>query len=890
MTSIKFDKFGGMLPAWDDTLLPNDQAARALNCYLYSGALQAWRLPKLLRALSNPAKQYAFRIPVFTKAYAHAYFVFIANAINGDTLKVYEETYTFKTTVVNAYDVLIGGSSTATAGNLFAALTGGAGAGSAYGLNTVANPLVSATSSTVGSHDFGSGPLPELYVQAPDYGQAFNTTPVLESTGNARTTWLSDLLSLANTTSHYVGGANETAATGITDPSYWLEFDDPDTTVVRSPVSDDQYGLYYFASPSQQPQYNTFDRIAAGQPPFTLGLIPPGCAPIVTATGGGTASTIGYTTTNGGSNNPGQGYIFLIPIMPDGATQIDDVNLSTNNAAPNAAITGLLYDDNGSGPGTLLNVGGVVTGGLASQTVYVSSFQIPTGLLADTKYWIGFQITGDNTDFMLFDGGSNGVKWAQPGAPDQIAPAVTRGQPDWQIWADVNAGAVLEARSYVYTWLSAYNEESQPSPPTTVTAWNNSVWTVDMFTPPPDDMGVIRNITKKRLYRTVTSSGGVATYYFIAEMDVNQLSYTDTATDDLIVNNNQLGSTLWQPPPEGLQGVYSMPNGMVVGFRGNEIWSCEPFRPHAWPPNYVLTTDFPIIGLGVVGQTVVAATSGYPTIVQGINPSAMSERKVQFSAPCRSRGSILSTEQGVYFESKPGLIYVDPTGNMANATELWISQERWAELTPPKYTRAIRLASCYFAFGSVQNGDDSVAQQGYTIELAGDSQSFSIWPQTGGHRLGFGLLSAPSSFDIVNLMLDIWSATGLTIQNGGVYYYDFTDQAPQLTNYVWTSKLFQQLSKKNYEAFRTFYDIPPNLPPQPPNRAIDPTVLVPGMHGIVWIYADGRLVTSRELRTSGELLRVESGFKTEFWQLVVTGAVRVKNVQFATSVRELGSI
>src|SRR5215471_11380394 len=124
MTSIKFDKFGGMLPAWDDTLLPNDQAARALNCYLYSGALQAWRLPKLLRALSNPAKQYAFRIPVFTKAYAHAYFVFVANPMDGDTLKVYEETYTWKNTIANAYDVLIGGNAAASAGNLLAALTG----------------------------------------------------------------------------------------------------------------------------------------------------------------------------------------------------------------------------------------------------------------------------------------------------------------------------------------------------------------------------------------------------------------------------------------------------------------------------------------------------------------------------------------------------------------------------------------------------------------------------------------------------------------------------------------------------------------------------------------------------------------------------------------------
>ena len=53
MTSLKLDKFGGMLPAWDSRLLPDGQADYSLNTYLFSGALIGWRQPKLLHQLKN---------------------------------------------------------------------------------------------------------------------------------------------------------------------------------------------------------------------------------------------------------------------------------------------------------------------------------------------------------------------------------------------------------------------------------------------------------------------------------------------------------------------------------------------------------------------------------------------------------------------------------------------------------------------------------------------------------------------------------------------------------------------------------------------------------------------------------------------------------------------
>lgn len=68
--------------------------------------------------------------------------------------------------------------------------------------------------------------------------------------------------------------------------SYWLEFDNPDTDVIQSPVVGDQFERFYFAADTHVPRYNTKARIASGQAPFTLGLLAPTVAPTATVVGG----------------------------------------------------------------------------------------------------------------------------------------------------------------------------------------------------------------------------------------------------------------------------------------------------------------------------------------------------------------------------------------------------------------------------------------------------------------------------------------------------------------------------------------------------------------------------------------------------------------------------
>ena len=675
---------------------------------------------------------------------------------------------------------------------------------------------------------------------------------------------------------------------------FWMEFDDADTTVMRTPVVNDIYQRYYFASPSQRPKYNTYERILAGKPPWLLGIPASGCSPGVMVDGGGSAVQEGFSSVEPGSgaadSRPGNS-MFLMPITPDGSLLVVSVNFVPAVTHETVKYHAVLYTDLNGKPYQLLGVGNEVQG-ITAGAAAASTFTNAVGITADTSYWIG--IFHDEPISVVVANprgqGHSYISTYSNGPPDDI-PGPVAG-PSWQMWTDLVGASVFAARAYTYTWVTEYGEEGPPAEPAITNGWSNAVWTISLYTPTPENMGVDRNITKTRIYRTVSDQYGRGSYFLVAEIPVTQSTYTDIISDDVVTLNSQLVSLYWYEPPTDLKAMLPFPNGNVVGFKANEVWFAEPYRPHAWPPNYVLTTEFPIVGIGVCGQSIVVCTQGSPYLVTGTHPSAMALTKINLPEPCLHRGSIVSTDTTVLYASQNGLIQISQSGAGGNVTEGWISRERWQELVPQKQLRAVKHATSYFAFGCKFESDTSVARIGFTVELSNEDQtSFTIWPQPGGHRLGFSQLDAPNDFDIENVLLDAWTGVGLLIQNGWVYYYDFTDQAPVITPYKWRSKTFQHTARKNFQAMRVFFNVPPNTPAQVERNVSDPQPdLGQNQYGIVRVYVDDVLWTTRELRKSGELLRIYSGIKGEQWQFEVEGRVNVSNLQIATSVKELALV
>jgi hypothetical protein len=583
---------------------------------------------------------------------------------------------------------------------------------------------------------------------------------------------------------------------------------------------------------------------------------------------------------------------------------IQSISFMPGSTDPAMHYQAVVYSDNNGAPYALLGTGDDtvgVTAGVEANSLINNS----VGVISNQTYWIGIAHDRPMYVFNANNSVTTGVTGTNTysNGPGDPAGGMTAGQAVLQVWGNLLGASIFEARGYVYTWVTAYDEEGPPSPPVVVNGWSNANWTIDLFQPTPNNMGADwidpadgltkpadRNITKTRIYRTVSSQSGMGSYFFVAEVPVEQAQYVDTITDDVVALNAQLVSLYWFPPPADMKAIVPFPNGIAVGFRANEVWFSEAYRPHAWPPGYVITTEFPIVGIGVAGQAIVVATQGTPYVVNGVNPASMAMTKINLQEPCLHRASIVPTDTAVFYVSQNGLIQVSQSGAGLNVTEGWITREKWQKLTPQALVRAVKHTSSYFAFGAVLPGDP--IDIGFTVELSSeDKTSFTIWPQAGGHRLGFSTLSSPNGFEIANVELDAWTGICLLVQNGGIWFYDFTDTDPIIVPYLWRSKTFQQEARRNFECARVFFEVPGTTPPQVDRDTDDPQpILGSNQYGIFRVYADGQLYTTREIRKNGELLRIYSGLKAEQWTFELEGRVVISNVQVATSVKELASI
>jgi hypothetical protein len=198
--------------------------------------------------------------------------------------------------------------------------------------------------------------------------------------------------------------------------------------------------------------------------------------------------------------------------------------------------------------------------------------------------------------------------------------------------------------------------------------------------------------------------------------------------------------------------------------------------------------------------------------------------------------------------------------------------------------------------------DTSVAQQGFTIELAQDNVGFSIWPHPGGHRLGLQILDSPLDVNIQNVQTDPWTGIGVIVAAGNVYYFDFSDPEPELKSYRWRSRCYAQNAKRNYAAMKVFFTVPPNTPEQNEDRLEDDAdstawdTLPEDRYGYIKTYVDHtrtgeyRLIDCREIRRPGEVLRIVDGFKGDNWVWEIVGRVQISDVQIGTSVKDLAKV
>lgn len=427
-------------------------------------------------------------------------------------------------------------------------------------------------------------------------------------------------------------------------------------------------------------------------------------------------------------------------------------------------------------------------------------------------------------------------------------------------------------RAYVYTWVSAYGEEGAPSEATIVTGKTDDTWAIGLTAPTVGDT-TNRAITRARIYRTVTSSTGVASFYFVTEVPIATLSYNDTLADDAVINAGVLESTDWTPPPDNLEGLAALPNGMLCGWVGNEIWFCEPYRPHAWPAKYSLSIEYDIVAMVGAGQTLVIGTEAYPYFATGVSPANVTLQRIPVAEPCLSRSSMVGAQVGAYYGSPNGLIFVSAAGTANNITHSTIQKADWQSLLNLEVLRAALLNGAYFVYSGVTEAAfEPTAFENTAFQMFSDDgtrQGALIEFQD--TRVGFSRLLAPQT--VWNILQDPWTGEVLAVLGDGVYVFDLTN--PDMQSYEWLSKIFTLAYPDNLGAIKITYEPPLGAAPAA---------------GVLSVFADGKLRLTRAIPASNQVFKMPSGFKADTYQFSITGNLVVKSIQIASTVRELQTV
>lgn len=322
------------------------------------------------------------------------------------------------------------------------------------------------------------------------------------------------------------------------------------------------------------------------------------------------------------------------------------------------------------------------------------------GDTSERTYFTGDSATGypqvTNATLALTGGGAN-----YPIASYRLGIPAPTGAPT--LSSTGTGSGTAETRNYVYTWVNSWGEESAPSPVSADISWQTGQ-TIQLYGFAALPSGAY-NITNCRIYRATAG-----TYLFVKQITataaigaaVGSPIADDVAAADL---GEEIPSITWDMPPAGLSGLIALPNGILAGFSGRDIYFCDPYHPFAWPTTYMQTSDYPVAGLGRADTTLVVLTKGAPYFIQGTHPDNMAMVKSDLEQACASKRSIVSTGGAVYYASPDGLVMLAPSGSKI-LTDTMFTRAQWQAFKPSSI-HAYQHDNKYVAFydtGTVQGG------------------------------------------------------------------------------------------------------------------------------------------------------------------------------------------
>lgn len=234
-------------------------------------------------------------------------------------------------------------------------------------------------------------------------------------------------------------------------------------------------------------------------------------------------------------------------------------------------------------------------------------------------------------------------------------------------------------RAYVITYVNTYGEEGPPSQPAKV----DTAPLVDVsLTAVLDATGGYAPIKEIRIYRTPDDSA-VSAYFYAGKITTPGGAPGNYPLLDSVKGvqlNEELSSFSFLPPPSGLQGLMQLPNGILMAGKGNELWFSEPYKPWAWPPEYVKVLPSNLTGGIAVGSGAVVTTTTTPYLVSGVASDAMTTTKLNVDQAGVSKWSIAVVDGLCMFASHDGLVVVNGASASLAQSQRLFTREKWREL------------------------------------------------------------------------------------------------------------------------------------------------------------------------------------------------------------------
>lgn len=404
--------------------------------------------------------------------------------------------------------------------------------------------------------------------------------------------------------------------------------------------------------------------------------------------------------------------------------------------------------------------------------------------------------------------------------------------------------APVETREYLVTFINVYGEEGAPSTAGEGTGPTDAIWKITNIPQPGFDPNRA-TIINVRLYRTSTGTSGATVFNFVVDLPVGQTTFNDTISDIIVSGTTILASTDSDPPPDGMQGIALMPNGIMVGFKGNNLYFSDNFKPWSWPAEYTLTVPHDIIGLAVIGNTCVVCTTSNPAALTGSTGATMALTSSDSPLPCYAKQSIVVAPEGVYWATTDGLALFSLSGGAQVVTNDFIGRYRWTADFPPA-----RIAATY-AYGAYIGIV-------YVPALA----------HVNGFAIGNGcVINYDDVLDALAVGVDHLSGKPWIIK-GNVLYEWMPSDTPYKTA-TWVSKEFQLDAPVNMGVAQAYFDT---------SQAGTVHLKVTGYNGAVRFESD---LADRKVR------RMPSTTKDDIFKLQISCSTLLHRLAIAQTVEDL---